>query len=121
MQDKWRQSLLELVPLEKSGRILGVEIVKPRPWYGSEFILMFHRRGQTIQEVARNTGFSVATVENTLRTGGEHPNTGPSCDKHNGRVLCIDEALKLNILPCTANCICSYRSISSSERRLVTK
>lgn len=113
--DATRAELKRLQALEERGIVVGLEIVKPKPWPPAAMMLRLRREGVDVRETAKKTGYSVPTVERNLKTGGEHATVGPQCDRHAGKVFSAEQAMGLMPIPCSETCVCSWRPILRSD------
>jgi hypothetical protein len=112
----WIRQLENFRALQVKSKKFEVRIVKPKPWYGSQFILQFAEQGHSEMEIARRTGYSIDTVRRTLKDRGEHASVGVQCDMRSARTYTISEAFVEQPLPCGPNCICEYTISNSKDR-----
>lgn len=112
---KWIDELEKLKENDKQGVIIGVEVIKPKPWQPAARMIKLYSDGVDIKAIAKQTGYSVPTVERNLKTKGEDLRTGPRCEKYLGKVFSVNKALSLMPIPCGSNCVCSWRPIFHND------
>lgn len=95
----------------RRGHVFGVQAKRPKPWPPAALMLQLHEQGRTIDEIAKACGYHPATVEENLRTRGEHVACGPQCLVFGERTYTIDEALAESRLPCSPRCVCYWRPL----------
>lgn len=113
----WIDALNRLKESEDRGTIIGVEICKPRPWPPALEIIKLREAGLGLDEIAKEVGYSVYTVERALKTRGEDLRTGPQCSRYAGRVFSVEEALKEMPIPCGPDCVCWWGAVFEFENR----
>lgn len=106
----------ELLRYKECG-VAFVTVSKPKPWAPAAQMVQMHEQGHDTDAIARDTGYSVPTVEQNIRTRGEDPRTGPQCERYFDRIFSIENALREMPLPCGDNCVCSWQPVLPSDLR----
>lgn len=109
------KQLSGLLPRERSGFVVAVEVATPRPWPPALEMRRLRSEGASVEEIAKQLGYAVVTVERNLRTGGRDPRTGDHCTQRLGRRFSVSEALAAKLLPCSPACVCHWRPIFRSD------